>query len=306
MSRMLLPVVSLIISLAPLAAFAQQTNPPKGAAPQPSNPTLQGLRPAPPGALSYWSSVLQSGANDYQIAYVVCNLDQRALIFRWEGPNIVLAPGGRLPGAKCTLNERPVAAFEADRSAKILLTQAGLSQDAPAYVSQLKLPVPIPVDLLPHSLVNRLRTFFGDDPTTTATEVNLYIEQTRSDNVVKHVIAWYPASVTVYISANAFGQPPETVAQRIGTLGYSARVAYVEKDVDPDEAKATLEPGRYANLAIAIDHGASAAPLELSIEGPPTAVGPAYVTAVDHQPVSNGITKNVLIIDSQISAFQGR
>jgi hypothetical protein len=244
---------------------------------------------------SHWSGILQTGDNAIDIGYAVCNLDtSTSLIYKWDAPNITLGPGGRLPPGKCNTLHRTVSAIEHDQNAIISFTQAGRNHPAPAHIS--KLPLPIPTNLLPHILRNRLRTFYGPESKSAQPNLaDLIITQTRSDGLVHHLISWNPPSVAIAIPADAFGTSPTDVVQFIKNAGYWASFSSLEEALfKPNDSP--LSPDRMSSQVIVIDRGKSSAPLEFALEGKTGSVTRSFVSVIDRE-------QKLLVIDSEISVF---
>jgi hypothetical protein len=197
------------------------------------------------GNFSHWSAVLQKGPQRIEIEYAVCNFAKATpLIYRWNGPNIGVGDGGKLPVGKCHVVDRDVAGIEHDRDAFIAFTQAGRKHPAPAHLS--KLPLSSITSLLPRVVTNRLRTFYGPESDAAQPSLaNLVVTQARvSDEVLRHTISWYPPTVAVAIGANAFaGANAESVSSLAKEKGFTAQVSTLSELLDPSSAGQARELG---------------------------------------------------------------
>jgi hypothetical protein len=239
------------------------------------------------GHFSHWSNVVMRDPTRIEIEYAVCNFDgSTPLIYRWNGPNIGVGDGGTLPVGKCHIVDRDVAAIEHDRSAFIEFTQAGRKHPAPAHLSKLQLP--LPTNLLPRILVNRLRTFYG--PESNAVEpslANLVITQTRiSDGVLRHTVVWYPPTVTVAIGADAFiGASVDTVSGMVKEQrGFSAQVSTLKALLADTNTRAVPED-QLAQPVVVItktNESPPAQPVVLELKGIKTqSVSRSHLSVID-------------------------
>jgi hypothetical protein len=235
-----------LLAVGPRIATAQQN---------PLDPVVfSGKHESQFGHFSHWSHVLARDPTRIEIEYAVCNFDDSTpLIYRWDGPNIGVGDGGMLPAGKCHIVNRDVAAIEHDKNAFIAFTQAGRKHPAAAHLSKLQLP--LPTNLLPRALITRLRTFYGPEGNAVEPSLaNLVITQTRlSDGVLRHVVSWYPPTVTLAIGADAFmGASADTVASLVKNQNaFSAQVSTL-KGVLADSSTSAVPEDQLAQPVIVI------------------------------------------------------
>lgn len=246
------------------------------------------------GHFSHWSAVLKRDEKELEIAYAVCNLHQDTpLIYKWVGPNITVGEGGRLPVGKCHTLSRPASAVEHARDAEMLFTQAARHYTAPAHLS--KLNIPIPSELLPRILENKLRTFYGPGTTDAPNLADLVITQVRGNGTIHHSLSWYPRTVTIAIATEVFGdEAPNTVAERITKSGYEASVSALGA-VTADSEWLSSERAD-TNVIVINKTGESPDQLEFGVKSSAESLQHSYITVINTE------TK-AIVTDIEVTTF---
>jgi hypothetical protein len=251
------------------------------------------------GNFSHWSAVYQKDPSRIEIEYAVCNFDNNVpLIYKWNGPNIGVGEGGKLPVGKCHVLRRDVAAIEHDRNAYISFTQAARNHPAPAHLSKIEVLPPGVVRVLPQFLTSTLRTFFGPEGITAQPSLaNLVITQARIDGDVQHTISWHPPTVSLAIGTSAFGgAQPDAVAAEINRLGYNAEVSNLKTVLDDSSSKA-ISADRLAQPVILLTKTDKSPPsLQLKVGAKTQVVAGSNVILIDS-------ASKKLVTDVEISTF---
>jgi hypothetical protein len=288
MIRLAAYVVTVYLSAGLVDASAQQNVPP---------PVFGDTHQSEFGNFSHWSAVFPKDSSRFEIEYAVCNFDNgRALIYKWDGPNIGVGEGGTLPKGKCHILRRDVAAFEADRNAFIAFTQAARQHPAPAYLSKLFRPEV--TSLLPRLIVNALRTYYGPEGVAAQPSLaNLVITQARTDGEIQHTISWHPPTVMVAIGIPAFGgAEANTVVTNIKEAGYNANVSNLRAVLDESNWQA-ISQDRLAQQVILLTKTEKSPPaLQLKLLTKTQAMSSSNVTVID-------TTSKKLVTDVEISTF---
>lgn len=250
---------------------------------------------------SHWSAIIPQGPDRVDLEYAICNLSEHtSLIYSWNGPNITVGKGGRLPSRKCHIVNRQAAEAVADHGAHILYTQASRAHSAPTYVSAL--PDGVPWNLLPRALTHRIRGFFGAESTETeASLADLVMQQSRSDvgASVRYHITWFPApKVAVVLPDSAFdGIDAEMVSAQLQEQGHSVSRMTFREALFESEGDTFTEERLNESVLFVERNLDSQAPLIIEYGGVPNGLLASHVTLVD-------VEHRLMILDTEINIYR--
>lgn len=246
---------------------------------------------SPHAHFSYSSKIVADAPNLVTVEYAICNLEDRPLIYSWHGPNIALGRGGRLPGEQCDIARRDLCAVEHDYNTTIEYTQAARPLVASAHVSTTFCGFSSI-----RQIVSGMKRLAAGEDWTSPTRAVLEVEivQTLSDEGVRHVVWWQPPTVSIALSANAFGgQAADEVTAALGAAGYEARAALLSDLVRPENWK-TVE-ARLKETVIVLRQGAAGEGVAFETKGSPNSIVSATASVID--PDAG------LLFDFEFSAF---
>lgn len=182
------------------------------------------------GHFYHQSSVLQELDNEFELTYLVCNLEQQtSLNFGWREVGLTVGDGGELRPERCAaLRRTNIPLYKKVTDTGILFAPRPERRSADAYVSD--------VDLwfVPEILENKWRINFGreadrdafeDFSMSVPDELRLQQRYVLDDNAITIELDWSNRNVRVVVDQGFLaGIDLESAANQLNEIGYEAQL----------------------------------------------------------------------------------